>query len=65
MANFFCSVVHPPWRYCFSGFGRPDGGKLMGDMLLRDAKGASYPPPSMLTGLPPTGLTSRRVLCTL
>ncbi|KAL0677264.1 hypothetical protein Bca4012_005245 [Brassica carinata] len=24
--------------YCFSGFGRPDGGKLMGDMLLRDAK---------------------------
>ncbi|CAN6982933.1 unnamed protein product [Brassica oleracea var. botrytis] len=38
MANFFCFVVHPPWRYCFSGFGRPDGGKLMGDMLLRDAK---------------------------
>ncbi|CAN6924695.1 unnamed protein product, partial [Brassica oleracea] len=61
----FCSVVHPPWRYCFSGFGRPDGGKLMGDMLLQDAKGASYPPPSMLTRLPPTSLTSRRVLCTL
>ena len=108
MANFFCFVVHPPWRYCFSGFGRPDGGKLMGDMLLRDAKvipffkvmfifvyehtavfrfmntqpdgfesgclfvffsnrsqGDSYPRPSMLTGLPPTGLTSRRVLCNL
>ncbi|CAN7110756.1 unnamed protein product [Brassica rapa subsp. narinosa] len=30
MANLkvFFSVVHPPWRYCFSGFGRPDGGEL-------------------------------------
>ncbi|KAF3606319.1 hypothetical protein DY000_02045197 [Brassica cretica] len=49
-------VVHPRWSCVYSGLGKPDGGSLMGVvMLLLDAKATLIQPPSMFIDFSLTG----------